>query len=50
MYINAVADSVILYVHDFHNIIFKIKYKLYIAPESAPFQGKILGAPLLSSA
>jgi hypothetical protein len=50
MYINVVADSVILYLqHDFYNIIFKIKHKLYIATESAltslpPPQGKILGA------
>jgi hypothetical protein len=31
--------------HDFYNIIFKIKHKLYIAPGLAP-QGKILGARL----
>jgi hypothetical protein len=37
MYINAVANSVILYLwHDFYNIIFKIKHKSYIASESAP--------------
>jgi hypothetical protein len=36
MSINAVADSVMLYLpHDFYNIIFKIKYKLYIASRSA---------------
>jgi hypothetical protein len=46
MYLNAVADSIILYSqHDFYNIIFKIKHKLYRA-WSAPFQGKILGAHL----
>jgi hypothetical protein len=32
MYINAVADSVMLYLqHDFYNIIFKMKHKLHIA-------------------
>ena len=37
MYINAVADSVILYsLHDPYNIIFKIKHKLYIASGSVP--------------
>jgi hypothetical protein len=36
MYINAVADSVMLYLwHDFHNTIFKIKHKLYSASGSA---------------
>jgi hypothetical protein len=45
MYINAVADSVMLYLqHNFYNIIFKIKHKLYIASWSAPPQRKILGA------
>jgi hypothetical protein len=48
MYINAVAGSVILYSqHDFYNIIFKIKHKLYIASGSdPPPQEKILGAQL----
>jgi hypothetical protein len=49
MYINAVAGSVILYLeHDFYNIIFKIKHKLYIASGSAllPTKGKIEGARL----
>jgi hypothetical protein len=37
MYINAVADSVMLYLqHDFYNIIFKIKHKLYTASGYAP--------------
>jgi hypothetical protein len=36
MYINAVTDGVMLYLHDFYNIIFKIKGKLYIASGSAP--------------
>jgi hypothetical protein len=37
MYINAVAKSVMLYLrHDFYNIIFNIKYKLYIASGSVP--------------
>jgi hypothetical protein len=36
MYINAVADSVMLCLqHDFCNIIFKIKHKLYIDSGSA---------------
>jgi hypothetical protein len=31
LYINAVADSILLYVqHDFYNIIFTIQHKLYI--------------------
>jgi hypothetical protein len=49
MYINAVADSVMLYLqHDFYNIIFKIKHKLYIALGSAPTpQQKRLGAQLV---
>jgi hypothetical protein len=34
-------------LHDFYNIIFKIKHKLYIASESAPHQGKILCAHLV---
>jgi hypothetical protein len=36
MYINAAAKSVILYLHDFYNTIFKIKRKLYITSGSAP--------------
>ena len=36
MYINAAADNVVLYSHDFYNIIIKIKYKLYLATGSAP--------------
>ena len=49
MYINEVADSVMLQLylqHDFYNIIFKIKPKLYIDTGSAtvPPQGKLLGA------
>jgi hypothetical protein len=37
MYINEVADSVMLYLrHDFYNIIFTIKHKLYIASGSDP--------------
>jgi hypothetical protein len=37
MYIDAVANSVLLYLrHDFYNIIFKIKHKLYIASGSGP--------------
>jgi hypothetical protein len=48
MCINAVAGSVILCLqYDFYNIIFKIKYKLYIASGSAP-QEKLLGAHLVS--
>ena len=36
-YMNAVANNVMLYLgHDFYNIIFKIKYKLYIASGLAP--------------
>jgi hypothetical protein len=46
MYINAVSGSVMLYLHHFYNTIFKIKHKLYVALESAPHQGKILGARL----
>jgi hypothetical protein len=49
MYVNAVADSVMLQLylrHDFYNVIFKIKHKLYIASGSAPQRGKILGAHL----
>jgi hypothetical protein len=50
MYINAVADSVKLHLHDFYNTTFKIKHKFYIAPGSAapppPLKGKILGARL----
>jgi hypothetical protein len=37
--ISAVAHSVMLQLylrHDFYNIIFKVKYKLYIASGSAP--------------
>jgi hypothetical protein len=35
MYINAVADSVVLYLrHDFYNILFKMKHKLYLASGS----------------
>jgi hypothetical protein len=50
--INAAADSVMLYVHDFCNTIFKIKHKLYKASQPGPlppFQGKILGAQLLAA-
>jgi hypothetical protein len=37
MYINTVADSVMLYLqHDFYNIIFKIKHESYIATGLAP--------------
>jgi hypothetical protein len=37
MYIHVVAESVMLCLrHDFYNIIFKIKHKLYIASGSAP--------------
>jgi hypothetical protein len=37
MYINAAAYSVMLYLqHDFYNIIFKIKHKLYIFSRSDP--------------
>jgi hypothetical protein len=46
MYINAVAGSVIFYLLDFYNIMFKIKHKLCIASGSAPPQRKILGAHL----
>jgi hypothetical protein len=49
MYINAVANNVMLHVYDFYNIIFKIKYKLNIASGSAPPpppQGKIMSAHL----
>jgi hypothetical protein len=48
MYINAVANNVMLYLqHDFYNIIFKTKYKLYIALYIAPPpQRNILGAHL----
>jgi hypothetical protein len=38
MYINAVANSVTLYLLDyFYNIIFKIKYELYTDSGSTPF-------------
>jgi hypothetical protein len=52
MYLNAVADSVMLYLqHYFCNIIFKIKHKLYIASGTAspppPPRGKIMGAHLI---
>jgi hypothetical protein len=34
MYINAVENSIILYLqHDFYNIIFKVKHKIYIQPQ-----------------
>jgi hypothetical protein len=51
MHTNAVADSVVLYLqHDFYNMIFKIKHKLYTASRSArthpPTQGKIVGGQL----
>jgi hypothetical protein len=37
MYINAVADSAMLYLqHDSYNIVLKIKYKLYTISGSAP--------------
>jgi hypothetical protein len=37
MYINAVADSVMLYLrHDFYNTIFKIKRNVYIASGLPP--------------
>jgi hypothetical protein len=36
MCINAVAGSVMLYLRDFYNIIFKIKHKLYMATQAAP--------------
>jgi hypothetical protein len=38
MYLNAVANSVMLalHLHDFHDTLFKIKHKLYIASGSAP--------------
>jgi hypothetical protein len=48
MYTNAAADRVMLYLrHDFDNMIFKTKHKLYIASGSAPPQWKILGAHLV---
>jgi hypothetical protein len=51
MYINAVADSVMLYLqHDFYNIIFKIKHKLCVVSGSAPHppaKGKRLDAHLI---
>jgi hypothetical protein len=52
VYINAAAKSAMLYIrHDFYNIIFKIKHKLYIASRSAPSpKKKILGAHLYCSA
>jgi hypothetical protein len=48
MYINAVAESVMLYLHGLYNTIFGFKHKLYIAsglvpPPPTP---KILGAHL----
>jgi hypothetical protein len=52
MYINSVANSVMLYLqHYFYNIIFKIKHKLCIASGAAPpppphTQRKIVGAHL----
>jgi hypothetical protein len=52
MYINEVADSVMLYLqHDFYNIIFKMEHKLDIALGSAPpppkkKKGKIVVANL----
>jgi hypothetical protein len=39
MYINAVANSVMLQLylrHDFYNVLFKIKHKLFIASGSGP--------------
>jgi hypothetical protein len=46
VYIAAVANSVVLCLqHGFHNIIFKIKHKFYIASGSAAPR-KILGARL----
>jgi hypothetical protein len=35
-YINAVAGSVMLYLHDFYNVTLKMKHKLHIAPGTAP--------------
>jgi hypothetical protein len=48
MYINAVADSVVLYLqHNFCNVIFKITHKLYIVSGAAsPLPGRILGVHL----
>jgi hypothetical protein len=53
LYISAVADSVMLYLrHDFYNVIFNIKHKLYTASGSAysspPPPQKILVAHLVS--
>jgi hypothetical protein len=36
MYINAVANSGMLHLHDFYNIIFQIKHTLHTASGSAP--------------
>jgi hypothetical protein len=36
MYLNAVANSVILYLHDFYNTILKITQIIYIASGSSP--------------
>ena len=50
MYITAVANSVMLYSrHDFYNIIFTIKHKLYIALGSAPTPIRNSGAQLPSA-
>jgi hypothetical protein len=38
MYINAVSDTVMLYLRDFYNIIFKINHKLYRASGLASVQ------------
>ena len=36
VYINAVAGSVMLYLHDFYNVIFKVKQIIYSLRVSAP--------------
>jgi hypothetical protein len=52
IHINAVANGVITYlVHDFYNISFKIKHKIYIEPQGPPPPKKqIVGAHLLLTA
>jgi len=49
MFINAVANNIMLYLYlwcELHNIVFRIKHKLYIASESVPPHWKILGVRL----
>jgi hypothetical protein len=43
VYINAVADSVMLHLHDFYNIIFKTKQSIYSLRDNHPSHRKNSG-------